>query len=237
MIKAFLFDYGGTLDTAARHWSYVLHEGFGKAGFFLKAEVFRPAYVYAERALARHPYIRPTDDFFSLLLKKVKLEVEYLVHHGALAATSYSEQAALAEHVALYCDEYARNMVRGTIPVLEQLAERYRLVMVSNFYGNLTKIVNSYGIAPYFETIVESAVVGVRKPDPVIYRMGIEAAGAAASECVVVGDSYSKDIVPGHTLGCETVWFKGEEWEDVVRDEKLPTHIITALPELLEYYR
>lgn len=236
MIQAFLIDYGGTLDTAARHWSYVLHEGYDKAGIKLENEVFRPAYVYAERALARHPYIRSNDDFFDLLLKKVSLEIEYLEQHGSIKFISSDKRAVVAEQVALYCNAYARNMVHNTIPILERLANNYRLVMVSNFYGNLTRIVNTYGIAPYFEAIVESAVVGVRKPDPAIWQMGVEAARAKASECVVVGDSYSKDILPGHSLGCETVWFKGEEWENVSRDETLPTHVITALPEILEYY-
>ena len=74
MIKAMLFDYGGTLDSGACHWFYVLYEGFLNSGVTLSEEDFRPAYVYAERALAKHCYINTTDTFFTLLYKKVLLE-------------------------------------------------------------------------------------------------------------------------------------------------------------------
>lgn len=236
MVKAFLFDYGGTLDTSARHWVYVLQEGFEHAGFPLSDEVFRPAYIYAERALARHPYIRPTDDFFTLLHKKVTLEVEYLVHHGSLSPTSYGEQARMVEQVALYCDAYARNQVKASGNVLKCLTSKYKMVIVSNFYGNLPTILRAYGISGYFEQVIESAVVGVRKPDSAIYRLGVQAAGVLPEECVVVGDSYTKDVLPAHALGCQTVWFKGLDWEPTERDESLPTHVIGSLGELLDYY-
>lgn len=236
MVKAMLFDYGGTLDTAARHWFYVLYEGYVHAGCPITADEFRPAYVYAERALARNRYILPTDDFFALLCKKVTLEVEYLIHHGLLKSSKSLDHYKLIEFVALYCEAYARRHVKEATALLSRFSAKYRLVLVSNFYGNLSHILRSYGIAPCFDAIVESAVVGVRKPDPAIYRLGVQAAGVETGECVVIGDSYTKDVLPASQLGCETVWFKGEEWESVTRDETLPTHVITSLRELCEYY-
>ena len=88
----------------------------------------------------------------------------------------------------------------------------------------------------YFDEVIESAVVGVRKPDPAIWQMGVEAAGCPAACCVAVGDSFTKDILPARAAGCETVWFKGEEWEPTERDETIPTHVITQLEDLLKWY-
>lgn len=231
---AYLFDYGGTLDTAARHWFYVLHEGFREAGLSLADADFRPAYVFAERALARHPYIRPTDDFLDMLRKKTMLEVEYLRQHTSLLPDSLAATGELADRVALYCDNYARRHVQASAHVLAQLAESHPLIVVSNFYGNLPTILRTYGIDRYFQAVIESATVGVRKPNPEIFRLGVAASGCSAEQCIVVGDSYTKDILPAHELGCQTIWFKGKEWEEVERDESIPNRVITSLEEILE---
>ena len=120
--------------------------------------------------------------------------------------------------------------------MLQTLRDRgYRFVLVTNFYGNIRAVLRAYGLADFFPHIVESAVVGVRKPDPAIWQLGIDAAAVPAASCVAIGDSFSKDIVPAHSLGAQTIWFKGEEWEQKDYDETLPTHVITALPQLLEH--
>ena len=82
MPSTLLFDYGGTLDTAAVHWNFILLEAYHHQGLHeVDGEAWREAYVFGERALARSPLILPTDDFFSLLLKKVKLELHWLLTH------------------------------------------------------------------------------------------------------------------------------------------------------------
>ena len=235
MITTLLFDYGGTLDTSACHWAYVLQEGYAQAHIELADQDFRDAYVYAERALAKSPVIQPTDTFKQLLLKKVSLEFQYLEDNGIHAFTSEAIRQEQVEAVASWCDGFARRHVEASGQVLEALKKKgYRLVMVSNFYGNLHTILADYGIAPYFESVVESAVVGVRKPDPAIWTLGIEAAGCLPEETAAIGDSYGKDILPAREAGCgSTIWFKGREWEEKQRDESIPSHIITDLSQLL----
>lgn len=236
MTKAILFDYGGTLDTAATHWAFVLHNGFLHAGCDFSFEAFRSSYVHGERTLAKFPLIHPTDNFHTLLLKKTRIETEELRKQGIVPFCTPEECEALSQDVAKYCDDFARAHVQASAVVLHELHKRYKLVMVSNFYGNLPTILKEYGIAECFSAVIESAVVGVRKPDVAIYQLGVEAAGCKADECVVVGDSYTKDIVPAHSIGCQTVWFKGKEWENKEYDETIPTHIIITLNELLSLY-
>ncbi len=231
-IKGILFDYGGTLDTRSRHWAHVLWEGFRHAAMPVTEAQFREAYVFGERALARNPIIRPEDDFHTLLQKKVALELGRLVEMGAWQADE-AELALKKEEIAAYCDAYARKAVEESKVVLEQLRECYPLVIVSNFYGNIHAVLEAYGILHFFDAVVESAVVGVRKPDPAIFALGVEALDFAAEETLVVGDSFGKDIVPARAAGCKTVWFKGEGWEDKEEDESLPDAIITSLGELV----
>ncbi len=258
-LPTLLFDYGGTLDSAAVHWNFILLEGYHHASLpMVGGEAWRDAYVYGERALAKHPIIAPSDDFHTLLLKKVRMEMHYLVAHrsvdfplapgeeyaiGGLADAVYPdcpwplspEAEAAAVEIAAYCDAKVKERMAESRVVLEELRCRgYRMVLVTNFYGNIHSVLRAYGIEGFFDAVVESAVVGVRKPDPAIWRMGAEAAGRAPGECIAIGDSFDKDIQAAGAAGCRTVWFKGVEWKTAKRDETLPTHIITALPELLD---
>lgn len=86
---ALLFDYGGTLDTAACHWSYVLEDGYRHAGINLSETDFRTAYVFAERALAKTPIIKPDFTFKRLLEEKVQLSYKAFLRkvYGTLFRT------------------------------------------------------------------------------------------------------------------------------------------------------
>ena len=236
-----LFDYGGTLDSGARHWNFVLLDGYRQAAERFPAlravdgEVWRAAYVHGERTLARQPIVTPDDDFRTLLHKKIAVELAFL-REGGTVTLSDADCAAATDAIADYCDHAARRHADEARHILQTLRDRgYRFVLVTNFYGNIHAVLRAYGLADFFPHIVESAVVGVRKPDPAIWQLGIDAAAAPAASCVAIGDSFSKDIVPAHSLGAQTIWFKGEEWEQKDYDETFPTHVITALPQLLEH--
>ena len=76
--------------------------------------------------------------------------------------------------------------------------------------------------------------VCVRKPDPRIFQLGVEALGMKADEVTVVGDSIDKDIIPAHRAGCNTVWIRGEQWTDDPVDESQANLAIDNLTELLD---
>ncbi len=231
--KAFLFDYGGTLDTNARHWAHVLWDSYQNSRIPVSQTAFREAYVHGERTLAKSPIIMPEDDFHTLLVKKLELQTAYLRENGAWNV-SESERHSAITNMANWCDTYVRNNIAQVRPVLDRLQEKHRFVLVSNFYGNLSTVLRAYGLSDYFPVIIESAVVGVRKPDPAIYRLGVEAADCPAEDCIVVGDSYKKDIIPAKAIGCRAVWFKGQEWEEQSFDETLPDAVITDFKQLLD---
>ena len=108
------------------------------------------------------------------------------------------------------------------------------LVLVSNFYGNIHTVLGEFGLDGLFAGVVESAVVGVRKPDPQIFSLGVKALGMGPGEVTVVGDSYAKDIVPAKAAGCHTVWMRGEGWtDDEAADTSAADFTIHRLAELL----
>lgn len=231
-LSTIIFDYGGTLDTNARHWAHVLWEGYQHANVPVSEAQFREAYVFGERALAKAPIVKPEDNFHTVLLKKIDQETAELLRMGVWQITEPERQIHI-KAIADYCNNYVLRNLESSRTVLDTLKDRYNLVLVSNFYGNIEAILRDFRLEHYFSAIVESAVVGVRKPDPAIYRLGVEAAGVDASEVLVVGDSYDKDIVPAKAVGCKAVWLKGEDWKPEIVDESLPDAIIKSLNELM----
>lgn len=233
MIRGIIFDYGGTLDTGGDHWSEVIWRAYQQAGIAVDKAEFREAYVYAERELARTRHILPGHNFSDLLLIKMRLELQWLSEQTLFPS---AQVEAKAGEVAGICYHSARAKVEEAVPVLDELHRKYRLVLVSNFYGNVETVLKDFGIAVFFPKIIESAVVGVRKPDPRIFGLGVEALGCKPEETVVVGDSYRKDIEPAEKIGCKTIWIKGKGWTD---EEDSRTHpcIITDIrqvPEMLQ---
>lgn len=233
-IKGIIFDYGGTIDTNSRHWAEVIWEKYEEVGVKVNKSEFREAYVHGERTLARFPHIKPEHNFKDVLYIKLKIQIDYLIEKGLLDKVEAIENK-YSERIAESCYSYVLAVLSRTRPVVKSLSEKYKLVLVSNFYGNIETILKDFGLIDCFCDIVESAVVGVRKPDPAIYQLGVEAMGFPAEEVLVIGDSFSKDVIPANHVGCKVAWLKGEGWGDEIIDEKLPDVIITDLPQILEY--
>ena len=102
----------------------------------------------------------------------------------------------------------------------------------------MNTVLKEFSLDRYFGTIVESSVVGIRKPDPRLFALGVEALGMKAEEVMVVGDSYRKDIHPSLTLGCKAVWLKKICWEEEpIIEGYEPTAIIGDLSEIEEILR
>lgn len=232
MTRGIIFDYGGTLDTAGCHWGKVLWRAYQQKGVPVNEKVFREAYVHAERTLGRNPIIQPSYTFERTLSVKLQIELDYLVEQNHL---NMSEEELKLTHKSLLDSLYegVKRETNNSRQVLEKLKERHEMVLVSNFYGNIGVVLEEFGLSGLFSSVIESAVVGVRKPAPRIFTLGVEALCLQPNEVTVVGDSFDKDIIPAKQAGCHTVWFKGEGWTDEAHDETLPNRIITTLNQLL----
>lgn len=221
MNKGYIFDYGGTLDTGGQHWGMLLWHAFERHQVPVSESQFRDAYVYAERTLGRNKIIQPTDTFLQTLTKKVQLELTYLNNE------SYAD--------AIVSDVYERTKSQTALSrrVLMQM-KASPMVLVSNFYGNISVVLQEFGLDGIFAEVIESAVVGIRKPDPQIFLLGVDALGMKPEEVTVVGDSLEKDIIPAKRAGCHTVWLKGEGWTNAQDGENQADRVIMTLDELLQ---
>ena len=146
---------------------------------------------------------------------------------------SDSEIHQIAVDMARYINSKTLELLQENRQVLEHLKQAgYPMVLVSNFYGNINQVLKDAEIDGYFKEVIESAVVGVRKPNPAIFALGVCALDLPASQVLVVGDTYGKDIIPAHKLGCHTLWIKGLQWEEKKVDESIPDGIIKKLSEM-----
>ena len=210
-IRGVIFDYGGTIDNCGDHWAVVIREAYDTLPILqLDLDLFCKGYVFAERELAKVRHILPHHTFRQMMETKARLELEELVRLGA--PINEGDIPAFAAQIADYTDAHARQCIEKARPTLDYLAQRYPMALVSNFYGNIEAVLNEYGLAKYFPTVIESAVVGVRKPDPAIFKLGVDALGLESQQVLVVGDSVSKDILPARSLGCQTAWIGGRPW-------------------------
>ena len=229
--QGYIFDYGGTLDTGGCHWGRVIWHAYERCAVPVSEELFREAYVYAEKELGRNPIIQPDYTFRRTLDVKLRIEMEYI---AAKLNGFHPKEYRPAVLDCLYNNVKAETA--RSRKVLLKLKEQCPLVLVSNFYGNLNTVLQEFSLDDIFLSVIESAVVGIRKPNPQIFTLGVEALGLQPEQITVVGDSYDKDIIPGKQAGCRTVWLKGEGWTANAPDGKCADRTISRLEEVVEVY-
>lgn len=110
----------------------------------------------------------------------------------------------------LYARHAERNLwssVRErTVETLEELKARgYRLAIISNADGRVESLLGELGLLRHFELVVDSATVGVEKPDPRIFRMALERMGVDARDAVYVGDVYEIDVAGARAAGMRAI--------------------------------
>jgi putative hydrolase of the HAD superfamily len=77
--------------------------------------------------------------------------------------------------------------------------------VISNSNGSVRSILEETGLAAHLDFIIDSSVVGVEKPDPRIFQLGLREAGVAPAEAVYVGDLYSVDVLGARAAGLDGI--------------------------------
>lgn len=233
MISVILFDFGGTLDTDGIHWSEKFWDVYQALGVPITKEAYESAYVAAELEISQET-MAPAMTFRSTLQKQIQYQIAYLVEKGLLHRDDTTGD--LDNRIANRCYDDVLRIISRLCPLLDALKNNYSLGLVSNFTGNLATVCAEIGIDEYFPLIVDSAIVGVSKPNPEIFRIAVNRSGRTAQECVVVGDSYERDVVPGKAAGCYTIWLHGRSWKEPERTDQADYTINTImdLPKVLE---
>jgi HAD superfamily hydrolase (TIGR01662 family) len=147
----------------------------------------------------------------------------------------------------------------GVCEAVAQLARRYKLGVIANQLREVVEALYDIGIGRVIDVYAVSEVVGIRKPDPELYRWALRRAGCSPDEALMIGDRVDNDIAPARAVGMktilyqlpheakgyipkgelETLYFESQLRESICRipprrPEETPDAVATDLPGLLD---
>jgi HAD superfamily hydrolase (TIGR01549 family) len=193
-VSTLLFDFGGTLafldfETLAKEFSRPDR----------KLDALKLEYAeYAGRAALDHHLMseksRDTnaayEDFFRAWM-----------HAAGIPEQEFADISARFR--AMHAEACMWRIVRdGTHDALERLKTAgFKLGIVSNADGRVAGDAKRLGLAPFFDVIIDSQVVGVEKPNPKIFQLALEALNAPPEETLYAGDIYAIDMLGARAAG------------------------------------
>jgi HAD superfamily hydrolase (TIGR01509 family) len=216
-MRAILFDFGGTLD-CPRHWldRFVAH--YQAAGINIQRVGLDTAFSVATRkayacgATLRHYGLSQLVEFL------LELQFENLGVPGTTAPVGLLAKTAcggdIKELKTQIRDSFVAESAVGygiSRPLLASLAGQFQIGVVSNFYGNLDRVLAEADLASSITTVADSGRLGFYKPDPRLFAVTLNQMGVHPRQAVMVGDSIRNDCVPARAMGLVTVWLRHHE--------------------------
>ena len=122
----------------------------------------------------------------------------------------------LSEDYITYLSSY-NHLFDGVDDVLKYLHKDYRLHIITNgFHTVQEEKLKNANIDKYFDVVVNSEMVGVKKPDPKIFEYSLTKAKANAATSIMVGDNLEADVFGAKNVGMHAIHFNtNSEQEDI----------------------
>ena len=116
------------------------------------------------------------------------------------------------------------NLFAGAIDLLDYLAPKYRLHIITNGFHDVQniKLTNS-GIFKYFETITNSENAGHKKPNPIIFEYALNAANTSKENSIMIGDCIDADVRGALNFGMDAILFceKDIQYDNIKKVKRL----------------
>ena len=206
MIKAVMFDMGGTLEDLYsdekndRATAYALYEILQKHGVEVPYEA-EPLWKIVGEGIQAYK----TDSERTLVeLKPEEIWPEWGFRDIPVDKAKIRE---ISEEIAHMWETtfYDRKLREHAAEMLKGLKEDLGLyVSVVSNTGSLFQVFDTltkYGVRQYFDDITLSSITGYRKPHPNIFRVALSQANLKPEECAFVGDTLSRDVVGPRKMG------------------------------------
>ena len=236
MVSALLLDFGGTLD-GSLHWLDRFLGQYRAAGIEITRDELDGAFAHATQAGYRAGRVIRRFGMVDLIRFLVGNQVEFLAHEGPqrlrarLGSSAAKGRHRTVERIAEGFIGATREGLDANREILKALKQRFRIGVVSNFYGNLDRILKEAGMTKMIDSITDSSQVSIFKPQPGIFEAALRGLGVPPAAAAMVGDSLEKDCAPAHRLGLTTVWYHAGGSGDG-RDCASADYTITSLGEL-----
>ena len=220
-IKAVFLDFGGTLAYGGIDWDE----------YHLAVRTFLASLGYN---------IEP-----KRLKKAIRASLEELKRHRAKGLEKTHEQVygSALKRLCIPADDYILEMIHDTFKkhyistfdpcteeTLKKLAKRYKLALLSNTMSDQPrKMLEETGMDGLFEVIICSRDLGIRKPNPDIFKHVLDEMSVSPEETVHVGDNVEADMEGASDSGITPIWIRtpGQDlWSG---------HAITTICDLPEF--
>ncbi|MBN2383700.1 HAD family hydrolase [bacterium] len=142
-------------------------------------------------------------------LRQLKESYRFMVWNNALQAYGLHD-VKLADHLSRkYIEERRKRhmLFPETIEVLQDLAERYRLALITNGAPDLQwSKIRGGKLAEYFHPIIISGNIGFGKPDLMIFQSAFSFFPENDSVFIMIGNSLESDIAGAQHAGIKSIW-------------------------------
>ncbi|MGA7214747.1 MAG: HAD family hydrolase [Terrimicrobiaceae bacterium] len=192
--KALLFDFGGTLDSDGMPWKERFYPIYREAGIEWDLPRFERFFHASDDSLTAE---RLDEVGYEAMLLE---QVSRVLRNG----DRYDEPLASRISDRFYSD--SMSCLNRNRPILQRLSKRYRLGIVSNFYGNLRFLCEEIGYDEIFTTVIDSARIGISKPSSGIFQAALDRLGCAPEEAIFVGDHPVRDMAGSRALAMPHIW-------------------------------
>lgn len=224
-VRAILFDLGGTLDAPGTEWSTRYFRLFRAEGLRVSFGRFRRISEEVLSGFASRPEVHGWR-----LAPAIGHNVRAMSER--LGLSSETKQSRIAQRMVGDLLKHAK----ASAPVLKALRDRgYKLGLISNNVGNTVPVLRDEALLPCFDTVLDSTIEGVRKPEPEIYRRALQRLDVSPQHAAYVGDSFENDVAGPKRAGMSAVWLVGAERKSCP-NPSLPDARIRKLAELLTHF-
>ncbi|NLO90367.1 MAG: HAD family hydrolase [Elusimicrobia bacterium] len=222
-IKALMFDFGGTIDYNGIAWKDRFQAIYNAAGITPPQEKFDRAFYDADDNLPlRHK------------LDGKGFEETVFLQTGDMFANLGLDPASVDRaDVAGRFVQQSRDSFRSAAPLLAELKKKFRMGVISNFYGNLDTVLSSEKLDVFFDVVADSSRVGATKPDAKLFMHALDAVGVPPAQAGMVGDSLHRDMAGARALGMKCFFLWGERaGRDVLPPAAGDCVVMSSLKEL-----
>ncbi len=212
MIRGVIFDLGGTVIRLTFPWEIVFKESqqalveqLLREGVNLDAAAFATEF---RRAMELNDRSRETAFLETTTATVLRM---VLSRFGVTDLAEESVQRAVARFYTVTESQW--EVMPGVYNVLGELRQTgYRLGMISNAGddANVQRLVDRCSLRSYFNPILVSAAIGLRKPNPALFRMLLQVWQIQPCEAVMVGDTLAADILGAQNVGLHQIWLAAE---------------------------
>ncbi len=103
---------------------------------------------------------------------------------------------------------FKTNLFNGSFELLDYLSAKYSLHIITNGFKDVQYIkLRESKLKDYFDVVVCSDEIGVKKPNPAIFEFALESSNAKANESIMIGDCLESDVKGALAVGMHAAWF------------------------------